>query len=75
VASGVTASDQDFVADFRRAALVQLQRQGGFARSGDPAHPARLAQGVLLTVQGVSPSAGAFEGRSPRGKRETGCAW
>jgi hypothetical protein len=71
VASGLTVGEQDFVADFRRADLVQLERQGGFARSDDPAHPAQFGQGLLLTVQGISPSCAGYK-RHPSGRTAPG---
>ncbi len=53
----VTVTRQDFAAGFAGALLTQIERQGRFTRSADPARPQRLDRGALLSVQGLSPSA------------------
>jgi hypothetical protein len=53
----MTVTRQDFIAGFAGAQLAQIQQQGLFTRSNDPSRPQHFDQGVLLSVQGESPSA------------------
>jgi len=55
--ASMTVTRQDFTAGFAGTQLAQIQQQGLFTRSNDPSQPQHLDQGVLLSVQGESPSA------------------
>jgi hypothetical protein len=54
--AALVVNRQDFVDGFQRSGLAQIGG-GSLARSSDPSKPDHLDQPVLLTVDGVSPSA------------------